>query len=97
MARQVIFGSYEVGELERYLEKLKDFIKKSEIKGQEKWDSRKYDIQRIDVLISRIKGNNFKPNYSIQKTSYKEKIANETKGLNKKEKDYEVVEDWRGK
>lgn len=95
MSKQITFGSYEVGELERYLNTLKDFIKKSELKGQEKWDSRKYDIQRIDVLISRLKGNNFKPNYSIQKTSYKEKIANETRGLKKEEKDYEVIEDWR--
>ena len=40
------FTQYEVGELERYLDKLKEYIKKDEPKKHDRFDDRKYDIER---------------------------------------------------
>ena len=51
------FTQYEVGELERYLDKLKEYIKKDEPKKHDRFDDRKYDIERINLLKGRLKGN----------------------------------------
>lgn len=51
--------------LDRYLVKLKQYIKETEItKG---FDDRAYDINKINLLLMRIRNNNYKREYVIQR------------------------------
>ena len=66
------FTQYEVGELERYLDKLKEYIKKDEPKKHDRFDDRKYDIERINLLKGRLKGN-YKECYIQNSREFREK------------------------
>ena len=73
------FGIYEPHDIITYLEELKVYKIKNRPKktGNKRWDSTDYDIDRINHLINRLKYNNYKQEYIVQTTAYKEKISTE--------------------
>lgn len=70
--KTINFDEYEIGLLVRYLENYRDYIIKKPIKDG--FDDRAYDIEKIGILLSRLRKNNYRPNYEQQKGSYKENI-----------------------
>lgn len=82
--RVVKLSTYEAGELERYLNdylKMRDFYYKNRKSNESKFNSLKYDKDRIDLLIRRLNGEDYKENYWVQRTEYKESLYSNKNGL----------------
>jgi protein tyrosine/serine phosphatase len=70
-------STYEAGELERFLNdyiKLKDFYYKHRKSNESKFNTLEYDKERINLLIRRLKGEDYIENFWQQKTEYKESL-----------------------
>lgn len=75
--RVVKLSTYEAGELERYLKeylKMRDFYYKNRKSNESKFNSLKYDKERINLLIRRLNGEDYVENYWVQRTEYKESL-----------------------
>ena len=72
---------YEKNEFIRFLEELKERKKNDKLNPKEKFDTTKYDIERINVLIKRVNGE-FKESYLQNSKEYRE--SNPSRG-NKKD------------
>ena len=75
--RIVKLSTYEAGELERYLKdylKMRDFYYKNRKSNESKFNSLEYDKDRIDLLIKRLNGEDYKEDYWTQRTEYKESL-----------------------
>lgn len=82
--RVVKLSTYEAGELERYLKdylKMRDFYYKNRKSNESKFNSLKYDKERIDLLIRRLNGEDYKEDYWVQRTIYKESLYPNGKDL----------------
>lgn len=82
--RVVKLSTYEAGELERYLNdylKMKDFYYKHRKSNESKFNSLEYDKERIDLLIRRLNGEDYKEDYWVQRTEYKESLYSNKSGL----------------
>lgn len=66
-------SSYELIDFERYLKKCKDFIKlegelkKLDKKRHDNWDDTEYDLDRIDKLLLRVKGERYNASPTLNK------------------------------
>lgn len=75
--RVVKLSTYEAGELERYLNdylNLKDFYYKHKNSNENKFNTLKYDKERINLLIRRLNGEDYIEDYRVQRTEYKESL-----------------------
>ena len=75
--RVVKLSTYEAGEIERYLKeylKMRDFYYKNRKSNESKFNSLKYDKDRIDLLIRRLNGEDYVENYWVQRAEYKESL-----------------------
>lgn len=82
--RVVKLSTYEAGELERYLNdylKMRDFYYKNRKSNESKFNSLEYDKERIDLLIRRLNGEDYKESYWVQRTEYKESLYSNKNGL----------------
>ena len=82
--RVVKLSTYEAGEIERYLKeylKMRDFYYKNRKSNESKFNSLEYDKERIDLLIRRLNGEDYKEDYWVQRTEYKESMYPDGKGL----------------
>lgn len=82
--RVVKLSTYEAGELERYLNdylKMRDFYYKNRKSNESKFNSLEYDKERIDLLIRRLNGEDYKEDYWVQRTEYKESMYPDGKSL----------------
>lgn len=82
--RVVKMSTYEAGELERYLKdylKMRDFYYKNRKSNESKFNSLEYDKERIGLLIRRLNGEDYKEDYWVQRTTYKESLYPNGKDL----------------
>ena len=93
--KSINLGEYEYGDLIRYLEKLKEFIANQPVKDG--FDDRYFDLERINILLDRVKKNNYRPDYNLQRGTYKETILNETEEQMKRRKYQKNYENKKGR
>ena len=82
--RVVKLSTYEAGEMERYLKdylKMRDFYYKNRKSNESKFNSLEYDKDRIDLLIRRLNGEDYKEDYWKQRREYKESMYSNNKNL----------------
>lgn len=82
--RVVKLSTYEAGEMERYLKdylKMRDFYYKNRKTNESKFNSLEYDKDRIDLLIRRLNGEDYKEDYWKQRREYKESMYPDGKDL----------------
>lgn len=82
--RVVKLSTYEAGEIERYLKeylKMRDFYYKNRKSNESKFNSLKYDKERIDLLIRRLNGEDYVENYWKQRRQYQESMYPDGKGI----------------
>lgn len=63
---------YEKNEFIRFLEELKEYKRNFKLATNEKFDTTKYDIERINILIDRVNGN-YKECYIQDSKEHREK------------------------
>lgn len=82
--RVVKMSTYEAGELERILNdyiKLKELYYKNRKSTESKFNTLKYDKERVNLLLRRLNGEDYVENYWKQRTEYKESMYPDGKGL----------------
>lgn len=75
--KKVAFSAYELGMLERYLKEyieLKQFKQNHRKSDRSSFNSIEYDKEQIRVLLERIRGKDYKPDYVVQTARYKESL-----------------------
>ena len=85
--KSINLGEYEYGDLIRFLEKYKcnlitDIDKTPEL---DIFDDRYFDLERINLLLDRIKKNNYKPDYQMQRSNYKQDLNSKVQDKSDKE------------
>lgn len=82
--RVVKMSTYEAGELERILNdyiKLKELYYKNRKSTESKFNTLKYDKERVSLLLRRLNGEDYVENYWKQRRQYKESMYPDGKGI----------------